>query len=70
VVVTGAIGRPRYDIAQHQLQYLVENRFTGPQIAEIVGVSVSTIYRRMSLFGITVESEYATLTTDELITMV
>ncbi len=70
LVVTGARGRPRYDIHHQQLSYLVENGFTGPQMAEIVGVSLSTVHRRMSDYGITVGSRYAALTNTELTTLV
>ena len=70
IVLTGAQGRPRYALSRHQLQYLVESGFTGPQIADIVGVSLSTIRRRLSEFGIAIASQYAPLTTTELTTLV
>lgn len=70
VITTGEHGQPRYAISEHQLQYLVESGFKRPQLADIVGVSLSTVRRRMSEFGITVASQYATLTNAELLTMV
>ena len=34
VVLTGAVGRPSFGISHHQLNYLIENRFSLPQIAK------------------------------------
>lgn len=51
VVHTGFVGRPSFDIPQEQVRELVENGFTGPQMAGIVGVSLSTIRRRIRQFG-------------------
>ena len=45
MVHSGHVGRPTFDIPQEQMIALVE---TGPQMAEIVGVSLSTIRRRMA----------------------
>ena len=45
---SGRIGRPRLDIRQEQLEYLLHLGFTCPQIAMLMGVSLSTIRRRMS----------------------
>ena len=59
-------GRPRFDIPQGQMIALAENGFTGPQMAEIVGVSLSTIRRRMVPFQLSVSSEYATMSDAEL----
>ena len=47
IVHTGFVGRPSFDIPQEQVRELVENGFTGPQMADIVGVSLSTIRRRI-----------------------
>ena len=43
-------GRPRLDIKQEQLEYLLHSRFNCPKIAEILGVSLSTVRRRMNLY--------------------
>ena len=42
-VHTGAVGRPRYEISKPNLIFLLENRFSVPQIAGMIGVSVSTV---------------------------
>ena len=61
LVYSGGVGRPRFDLPDGQLTALVENGFTGPQIALIVGVSLSTVRRRMAEFGVTVSSQYSQL---------
>jgi len=47
-ILDGSVGRPRYDIPYHQLETLILMHFNVPQIAKIIGVSISTIRRRMS----------------------
>lgn len=49
-----------------KLTFLIENRFTAPQIAQIIGVSLSTIRRRMAKYRLSLTAEYATLTDEEL----
>lgn len=63
---TGAIGRPRYEVPEGSLEMLIENRFTVPQIANIMGVSISTVRRRMSDAGILIRDYYSTITNSEL----
>ena len=46
--VSAAIGRPRFSIRADQLSFLVENRFTVPQMADMLGVSVRTVHRRLA----------------------
>ena len=62
---TGAIGRPRYEVPEGSLEILIENRFTVPQIANIMGVSISTV-RRMSDAGILIRDYYSTITNSEV----
>jgi len=64
------VGRPRFKIPCDQLVYLVENRFTVPQIASIIGVSVRTIFRRLTEYEISISAQYAELSDDELDTVV
>ena len=66
VTYTGMVGRPRFMIPREQLFFLIENNFTVPQMAEMIGVSLRTIHRRMSEYGLSITSQYATLTDDEL----
>ena len=49
---SGGPGRPRMEISREQLEYLVENDISIPDIAQVLGVSVSTVKRRLREFGI------------------
>ena len=66
VIHTGSVGRPRYEIPEESLEMLIENRFTVPQIATMMGISVSTVRRRMSDIGIHIRDYYSTITDSEL----
>ena len=66
LVHTGHLGRPKFEIPREQMIFLVESRFTAPQMAQILGVSLSTIRRRMADYGLSITAEYATLTEEEL----
>lgn len=63
---TGSIGRPCFSIPREQLYYLIETRFTVPQIADMIGVSVRTVHRRMSEYGLSIHSMYSEMTDQEL----
>ena len=66
IIATGAIGRPRFEIACGQLQCLIDNRFSVPQIAKLLSVSVSTIRRRMLDFNLCLSATYSTIADDAL----
>ena len=66
----GRIGRPKFSIGREQLNMLLEYRFSVPQIADLLGVSVSTIRRRMTDYNLSVMATYSTLTADELDSLV
>ena len=57
----GSVGRPRFHISFNQLETLISTHFTVPQIAQIIGVSVSTIRRRMSEYNLSIRSTYSTM---------
>ena len=59
-------GRPRLMISREQLQLLIETNFTTPQIAHMLGVSLSTVRRRMELYNLSVRATYATISNQEL----
>ena len=63
VVHCGRVGRPAFLIPQEQLQCL---RFSVPQIAQLLGVSVRTVRRRMSVAGLSIRSTYSQLSDDQL----
>ena len=64
------IGRPRFVIKYDQLKMLLEHRFSVQQIANMLGVSVSTVHRRMEEFNLSVSASYATITDYELDSLV
>lgn len=55
VSLTGSVGRPRFEIGRDQLQYFIEYEIKIPDIAEALGVSVSTIKRCLREFDISVQ---------------
>ena len=59
-------GRPKFDIRYEQLAYLLENRFTVSEIANMLSVSERTVYRRMSDFSLSVREHYASISDDHL----
>lgn len=60
------IGRPTFIISYQQLSFLVENRFTVPQIADMLGVSVRTVHRRLAEYSQSIRSQYSDITDGEL----
>jgi hypothetical protein len=59
-------GRPRFVITREQLETLIEANFTGPQIAHMLGVSLSTVRRRMDLYNLSIRATYAAISDQEL----
>ena len=59
-------GRPRYCISREQLSYLVEERFNREEIAKMLGVSVSTVQRRLNECGLSIRATYTCLCEEEL----
>ena len=60
------VGRPRLDVSKEQLEYLLSMGFSGPQISTAIGVSLSTIRRRMTQYGLNISSLYTDITDQEL----
>lgn len=50
----GLVGRPKFEISKDQLQYLVDHDLKISDIAEALGVSRSTIKRRLREYGISI----------------
>ena len=65
-VKTGCKGRPRFDIPSERLEYLLQNGFKVTDIAEMLCVSVKTVYRRLEENGMSVRNTYASITDEEL----
>ena len=63
---TGLVGRPCMLISLEQLSYLIENRFSVPQIAGMLGISIRTVRRRMTEFGLSITAQYSVLSDQEL----
>ena len=59
-------GQPYYEVHKEQIEYLLQVQFNCPEIAMIVGVSLSTIRRRMALYGLSIQSLYSIMSDDEL----
>lgn len=66
VIHSGLPGRPSYNIPADNLVFLLENRFTVPQIASVMGVSVRTVRRRMSDIDVFVRQQYSDITDQDL----
>ena len=66
VVHSGRVGQPKFDVLRCQLTALIESGFTGIHIASIVGVSLSTVRRRMAEYRISVSSQYSQLSDESL----
>ena len=48
----GRRGRPKFEITEEQMMYLLSMSFSWVQIAKIFGVSYMTVYRRRQEYGI------------------
>ena len=51
---SGRKGRPSFDVSEEQLSFLLEQGFKVATISNVLGVSVRTVERRMSTFGLSV----------------
>ena len=70
VLHDGYVGRPRFVIPCHQLEFLVQSAFSVPQIAALFCVSVSTIRRRMVRQNLTIRGTYSDISDAELDSLV
>ena len=59
-------GRPKIIITSQQLIQLLSLGFTCPAIAKMIGVSLSTIRRRMSEYGLSVAAPYTNISDADL----
>ena len=65
-VMDGRVGRPRLDVSKEQLEYLLAMGFSGLEISNAIGVSLSTVRRRMTQYGLTIGSLYSDITDQDL----
>ena len=63
---SGLVGRPRFEVSRAQLEYLLQNGFSGTQIAQMLAISLSTVRRRMREFNLSVKALYSTFSEEEL----
>ena len=59
-------GRPKYDIKKEQLEFLLNLKFSTPEIAKCFGTSISTIKRRMNTFHCQKKTIYTELSDNEI----
>ena len=59
-------GRPKFAVCEQQLQHLLQLGFDCPTIASVLGVSLRTVRRRMSEFGLSVSSVYTSISDADL----
>ena len=58
VLRSGSIGRPRLEITLQQIAYLLNPYFSCPTLSDILGVSLSTVRRRMTEYGLSISALY------------
>ena len=59
-------GRTKFEVSRDQLEYFVEHNFTAVQIANMLGVSLSTIRRRMRENHIDSSQPFSQITDEQL----
>lgn len=62
----GMTGRPRFEIEREELAEMLLTNLSVPCIANLLGVSVRTVFRRMREFGLSVSELYSSISDDEL----
>ena len=63
---SGGRGRPKLRITPGVLNYFISHGFSASSTAMLLHVSLSTVRRRMSEYGIMIRDQYSTLTDTEL----
>lgn len=66
VAYHGGRGRPKIIITSRQLIQLLSIGFTCPGIADMIGVSLSTVRRRMSEYGLSIAALYTNISDTDL----
>lgn len=65
-VAGGTIGRPKILIGEQRLKEMLHTQLPVPCIAKLMGVSRSTIFRRMEEYKLSVRNMYSSISDDEL----
>lgn len=63
---SGNCGRPKFLISQEQLEYLIANGFNAVEIGRLLGVSLSTVRRRMIEYSIDTSRPFSDITDENL----
>ena len=66
VVFTGVRGRPKIRITAGMLNYFFSHGFSASTTAMLLHVSLSTVRRRMSEYGLLIRSQYSAISDSEL----
>ena len=69
-IFTGQPGRPKLNVPQEQLQFLIERPFNTTQIASLLGVSPRTIERRLREHNLNISTSYSNLSDQDLDTVI
>ena len=67
--ITSGRGHPKFDTACEQLEHLLELGLNCHTIAACLGVSLGTIHRRMTDYGLSVSSLCSTISDVDLVIM-
>ncbi|KAL2102075.1 hypothetical protein ACEWY4_003836 [Coilia grayii] len=62
----GARGRPKILISNEQISSLLKLSFPVPAIADLLGISIRTVRRRMEEFSLSVRASYSNLSDEQL----
>ena len=66
IVNDGSTGRPMFNLTHDQLHFLLAHGFTGPAIANMLGVSLRTVRRRINQYGLFKDAYRTDITDAEL----
>ena len=66
VSINGQRGRLRFEISREKLEFFLEENFTSKDISCLLGVSESTVKRRIREFGINIRDGYCDFTDQQL----
>ena len=59
-IYSGECGRPKFEIKEEQLSFLIDQGFQVPVIAQLFRVSTRTIERRMTKYGLSISGRFST----------
>ena len=59
-------GRPKVEVHMDEVEYLRSLRFTWTKIAQILGISRRTLYRRLSEWNLPLDTYYSTISDSDL----